>query len=196
MVCEMSYRVLLVSPSLKFRDTLLTTMPEMAGWPLTCAANVGAARRELVQGSWDFVIVNTPLADEFGSRFALDVVQKSGCLALVLVKSELFEDLNARLQPQGVFTLAKPLSSHTLRCAIGWLIAARERLRMTQKKAVTVEEKMEEIRLINRAKWLLIEREHLSEPDAHRRIEKQAMDRCLSRREIAREIIDRYLENF
>ena len=48
---------------------------------------------------------------------------------------------------------------------------------------------MAEIRIVNRAKWLLITEKHLSEPEAHRYIEKQAMDRCLPRREVAEEII-------
>ena len=55
------------------------------------------------------------------------------------------------------------------------------------------EEKMKEIRLVNRAKWVLIDELKMSEADAHRYIEKQAMDRCVSRREIAEEIISTYL---
>ena len=55
------------------------------------------------------------------------------------------------------------------------------------------EEKMKEIRLVNRAKWVLIDELKMSEADAHRYIEKQAMDRCVSRRKIAEEIISTYL---
>ena len=54
------------------------------------------------------------------------------------------------------------------------------------------EEKMEEIRLVNRAKWLLISELKMDEPQAHRYIEKQAMDRCIQRREVAEEIIQTY----
>ena len=70
--------------------------------------------------------------------------------------------------------------------------ALRERMRKSVKKEISVEEKMEEIRLVNRAKWLLIEEIKMDEPAAHRYIEKQAMDRCVSRREIAEEIIRTY----
>ena len=76
--------------------------------------------------------------------------------------------------------------------ALRWMAAARERLRRTEKKTATIEEKMEEIRLVNRAKWLLIEQLKMTESDAHRYIEKQAMDRCVSRREIAQNIIRIY----
>jgi glutamine synthetase len=44
----------------------------------------------------------------------------------------------------------------------------------------------------NRAKWILINELSMSEPEAHRYIEKQAMDRCISKDQIAKEIINTY----
>ena len=63
---------------------------------------------------------------------------------------------------------------------------------MMEKKTLSVEEKMEEIRIVNRAKWLLISELKMDEPQAHRYIEKQAMDRCISKKEVAEEIIRTY----
>ena len=51
---------------------------------------------------------------------------------------------------------------------------------------------MAEIRLVNKAKWLLISQLSMSEPEAHRYIEKQAMDRRLPKLEIAEEILASY----
>ncbi|MBR6052916.1 MAG: ANTAR domain-containing protein, partial [Clostridia bacterium] len=64
--------------------------------------------------------------------------------------------------------------------------------RKNQKKTLSIEEKMNEIRLVNRAKWLLISELKMTEANAHRYIEKQAMDRCVSRRRVAEEIIKTY----
>ncbi|MBR6583920.1 MAG: ANTAR domain-containing protein, partial [Treponema sp.] len=75
---------------------------------------------------------------------------------------------------------------------LNWLESARERLRQFEKKTISIEDKMAEIRLVNKAKWLLISELKMSEPDAHRYVEKQAMDRCVSRRFIAEEIIKTY----
>ena len=61
-----------------------------------------------------------------------------------------------------------------------------------EKKTVSLEEKMREIKIVNRAKWTLINSLNMSEDDAHRYIEKQAMDRCVSKREIAEEILRTY----
>ena len=62
----------------------------------------------------------------------------------------------------------------------------------SKKNPVTIEEKMAEIRLVNKAKWLLISQLSMSEPEAHRYIEKQAMDRCVTKRTIAEEIMKTY----
>ena len=45
---------------------------------------------------------------------------------------------------------------------------------------------------MDRAKCLLIEHRHLSEAEAHRAIEKQAMDQRLPRARVAQLILDRY----
>ena len=51
---------------------------------------------------------------------------------------------------------------------------------------------MNEIRLVNRAKWLLISELKMTESDAHRYIEKQAMDLRISKREVAENVIRTY----
>ena len=61
-----------------------------------------------------------------------------------------------------------------------------------EKKTATLEEKMEEIRLVNHAKWVLIQNMKLSESEAHKLIEKQAMDSRRTKREVAEGIIKTY----
>ena len=75
---------------------------------------------------------------------------------------------------------------------VGILLSARKKLRKNEKKTLSIEEKMEEIRIVNRAKWLLISELKMDEQGAHRYIEKQAMDRCISKKVIAEEIIKTY----
>ena len=189
---DRTYSVLVVSAAQKFNETFAAMLPGSEYYPVQFAANISAARRELLGRSFDFVIINAPLPDDFGTRFAIDACNQSGTVALLLAKSEVYDEVEARLTAQGVFTLAKPTSMPILRQSLKWLASARERLRRTEEKATSVEEKMEEIRLVNRAKWLLIEQLKMTEAEAHRHIEKQAMDRCTSKREIALGIIKTY----
>ena len=50
--------------------------------------DAAGARRELLEQSYDLVIINAPLPDEFGTRLALDVCDHSGAGVLLLVKAE------------------------------------------------------------------------------------------------------------
>ena len=144
------------------------------------------------ENSYDFVIVNTPLPDDFGTRFALDVCEQSATGVMLLVKAEHYPDISARVSRFGVFTLSKPTTSQMISQSLMLLSATRERLRRMEQKTASIEEKMEEIRIVNRAKWLLIEQLKMTEGEAHRYIEKQAMDRCISKRSVAESIISIY----
>ncbi|MGM9662256.1 MAG: ANTAR domain-containing response regulator [Oscillospiraceae bacterium] len=186
------YSVLVVSGSQKFNDALTRLLPESQYVPVAFASSVAAARRRLLERSYDLLLINAPLPDDFGSKLAMDVCGSSSTAVLLLVKREALEETNTRVQDRGVFTLAKPTSPQALLQGLQWMICTRERLRGLEQKAASIDEKMEEIRLVNRAKWLLIECLSMTETEAHRYIEKQAMDRCVTRREIARGIIQTY----
>ena len=51
-------------------------------------------------------------------------------------------------------------------------------------------DRAEEIRLIDKAKMLLIEKHHMTEDEAHRYIGKEAMDHGLTRRLIAERLLE------
>ena len=189
---EQTYSVLVVSPAQKFNDALGQMLPNSEYYPVCYVSNIAAARREILARTYDFVIINAPLPDDFGTRFAIDAGSRPGTVVLLLVRSEMYEEVNSKVTPQGVFTLSKPVASQTLQQGLKWMASARERLRKLESKTTSIEEKMEEIRLVNRAKWILIEQLKMTENEAHRHIEKQAMDRCTSRKEIALGIIKTY----
>lgn len=192
MELERRYSVLAVSASLKFVETLRTLLPEGRYGPVTVPHDAAAARRALAENSYDLVLINTPLPDEFGTRLALDACESSSAGVLLLVKAEHCPDIEAQVSVHGVLTLAKPTSAQLFAQTLRLLCITRERLRGMEKKAVTLQEKMEEIRLVNRAKWLLIEELKMTEQEAHRYIEKRAMDRCVTRRAVAEQILSTY----
>ena len=186
------YSVLLVSASEKFNTTTLPLLPVTDYWPVTVARSVAEARRVLIGASFDLIIVNPPLPDDAGVDFAEEQCAQSDAGVLLLARAEVYEETWARVLPSGVIALSKPTSIQMMTQSLRVLCAIRERLRGMRKSQATVEEKIEEIRLINRAKWLLIECLHMTEPDAHRYITKQAMEQRLSKRELAERIIRTY----
>lgn len=189
---EHIYSVLVVSASVKFNESLRHLLPENRYSPVIATADVSGARRKLLEERYDLVIINTPLPDDFGTRLALDICASSATGVLLLVGAEHYPDVNARVSPYGVLVLSKPTSAQMVSQSLLLLCGTRERLRRMEQKTASIEEKMEEIRLVNRAKWLLIEQLKMTEQDAHRYIEKQAMDRCVTKRAIAEQILSTY----
>ena len=183
------YSVLAISTREKFYTSLRGLLPEDRYSPLCWESDVTSARRLLLERTFDIVVISTPLPDEFGTKLALHIIDKSSAGVLLLVKAEHYPDLAARLAPQGILLLQKPTTPPLLLQSMQLLCGTRERLRRMEEKTATIEERMAEIRLVNRAKWALIDKQGMTEQEAHRYIEKQAMDRCITRRTVAEEIL-------
>ena len=186
------YSVLLVSSSPKLTSSLNELLPASEFFPVHTVKNIASAGRSLSSREYDFVIINSPLPDDPGISFAIDTGASENNIVLLIVQNELQDEIFDMVAGHGVFTLAKPFSRQTLESALRWMKVVKERLRKTRLKTLSIEEKMEEIRLINRAKWILIQELKMDEPQAHRYIEKQAMDRCIPKREVAEILIKTY----
>ncbi len=186
---EHCYSVLLVSSSAKFNELLLDLLTENRYKPVTVVSDAASARRSLLENRFDIVLINTPLPDDFGTRLALDICEDSSTGVMLLVKAEHYLDINARVSPFGVLAISKPTSAQMISQSLFLLCSTCERLRRMEKKTATLEEKMQEISTINRAKCLLIEQLKMTESEAHRYIEKQAMDRCITKLKVAENIL-------
>ena len=189
---EKTYCVLVVSSTESFGTSMAPLLPPTDYYPVVYARSSAEAQRLLAENSYDIVIINTPLSDDFGLRLASYVSSNTTAGVLLLVKSDRYTETSAKMLSYGVMTLPKPTSSQMLTQTLGVLCATRERLRHMEEKQLSVEQKMEEIRLVNRAKWLLIETLGMSEAESHRYIEKQAMDLRISKAQVARNIIHTY----
>ena len=189
---ERTYSVLVVSASAAFDRTVSDLLPRNDFFPVNMVKSCGEARRALLDKEYDIVLINAPLQDDFGMRLAIDVCSTSHAGVLLCVKSALYNDVYSKVTPHGVLTLSKPTSLPMITHSLRVLCALRERLRKLEAKQQSVEERMEEIRLVNRAKWLLIGELNMTEQEAHRYIEKQAMDRCVTKRAVAEQILSTY----
>ena len=186
---QRQYNLLIISAQPKFNESLTAAVRERTYYDLSLEQSITSAKRKTSEQAFDIVLINAPLPDEDGVRFAVDrSVGKSS--VLLMVRNEYYTEIFTRVCPYGVYTLPKPPTRQLVTQAFDWLESSCERLRKLEKKSVTLEDKIQEIRLVNRAKWILISRDGLTEDEAHHRIEKLAMDRCVTKREIAEEILE------
>lgn len=189
---ERQYRILVVSSDERFiREVGSLLQGERFRQEVSHSAS--RARCMLLENAYDLVIVNAPLRDEYGSRLCIDVSRNSATIAAIFAAADTFDEIEAKVTAYGVFTIRKPTSRTLVSQAISLMVCARERLRTLEKKVGKTESKLDEIRIVNKAKWLLIDHEGLSEEEAHRHIEKSAMDAGLTKKLAAQLIIDNYL---
>ena len=186
--------VLVVSGSERSRETLAEVFASSRYAPVTTRGSAAEARRLVLDTPFSLVFINTPLPDETGSQLALDLSNSRNCCVALLVPGDSFDLVNEQVEDAGVLTLGKPCTAQQLKQAAAMMSATRFKLADLEQKTATLEEKMEEIRLVNRAKWMLIERRGMDEATAHRYIEKLAMDARQTRRLVAQTLI-RSLDN-
>ena len=101
-------------------------------------------------------------------------------------------DISPDIEDAGVFVLPKPVSPEFFYQAVKLLIASRKRVQVLENENVKLQKKIDEIRLIDRAKCILIQYLQMTEPQAHKYIEKQAMNLRQSRLQTAESILKTY----
>ena len=75
---ERVYSVLVVSAAAKLNTALSPLMPEARYQPVKVVSSVSSAKRAWSERSYDCVIINSPLPDDDGTRFAVDVSASKG----------------------------------------------------------------------------------------------------------------------
>ena len=166
-----AYRVLVASASDKMASVVKDVLPGPQYRDISYVSTMGDAKRMLVSQTYDILIINTPLKDDFGIQAAVDIAEQHETGILLLVKAEMYEQVSS------LYTSVKMLS------------AVQMKIRKLEKEMRRMKERMQEQQTIDRAKWLLVDQRKMSEPDAHRYIEKAAMDRCVKKIRIAEEIL-------
>ena len=184
--------VLLVSSTDKGTE-VLSALLRLAGFQdITTAKSGNLARRMMIQGSFDLALINAPLQDEFGDELSMEITQNSTSGVLLIVKNDIAESVSEKVERCGVLVVSKPLRKHIFYQALRLVEASRIRILGLKDENIRLKNKIEEIRLVNRAKCVLIQYLNMTEPQAHRYIEKQAMDMRISRREVALNVLKVY----
>lgn len=184
--------VLIVSSSDKGIDALSQLLRSTPYCVSRVARSGGEAFRCADEEAFGLIIINTPLSDEFGAELACALSQTTAAGILALVKSELLDDVSAKLDSYGVLVVGKPINRNLFMQAVNIADASGKRIALYRKENLKLQTKIEEMKIVSRAKCALIQYLNISEKDAHRYIEKQAMDMRLTRREVAESIIKTY----
>ena len=174
---------ILVSESSGLAQTLPYRLP--CGFPAQIkSAGAGELRSLAAERPVDGLILSSN-----DLNFALEVAEHSYTAVLVVAKGDT-SALNETCARSGVMVCTTENLSAVLPC----FLACCARLRALCTETVSLKRKLDDTRIVTRAKLLLMSRLKMSEAEAHRYIEKTAMDTGAKRREVAESIIRTYEE--
>lgn len=184
--------VLVVSSSSRGCEVLTEILKTENPKSINVVGSGSEARRSLLDNEYGLVVIVTPLSDEFGHELARSIVEISPAGVILIIKKELADSVASEVEDYGVFVVEKPISRLVFYQALKMVNASHKRYMRLQKENMKLQDKIKEIRLIDRAKCVLIQYLGMSEKEAHRYIEKEAMNRQVTRQVIAENILKTY----
>ena len=167
-----TYTVLLVSEDSKI-ISLLKAFLVAPLFEIKLTDDFYEASRLSETRNFDFIVADS--TDSGAIDFAINVSDGESTV-LLLVNAELFEEVSYRVEKFGVLTVPKPLEPQSFYATLKIAIAVHHKIKSLTNETVKLKNKMEEIRIVNRAELLLVEKRKMTEDEAHHYLEKQAMD--------------------
>lgn len=183
-----THSVLVVTKDIK-TSTMISAMLVPPLFDLILAEDFNEARRLCTERVFNIVIVD--FADGEGTDFAVDISSYTSTI-LLLAPTQFFDQISYKVEPYGILTITFPFDQFYFYNMIKIAIAVQYKVQVLSSQTIKLKEKMEEIRVVNRAKMLLMQNKSFTEQEAHRYLEKQAMDRSMKRIAVADEIIKAY----
>lgn len=156
---------------------------------LTTTSDFNEARRLATERSFNIIIADS--GDGYDTDFAINLADSYSTI-LLLVPNEHFDEISYRVEGYGILTITKPFEPFYLYNMVKIAIAVQYKVQVLSSQTTKLKVKMEEIKQVNRAKMLLMQNMNMSEQEAHRYIEKEAMDRGMKKTAISEEIIKTY----
>jgi two-component system, response regulator PdtaR len=181
-------RILVAEDETIIRLDLVEMLTE-AGYEVIAQAENGAVAIELAkQYKPELAILDVKMPEVDGITAAEQIISISPVLMLTAFSQR---ELIERARDAGVMAyVVKPFSINDLVPAIEIAISRHKQMKSLEAEVADIYERLESRKVIDRAKGILMKALNLSEPEAFSWIQKTAMDRRISMKEVAAAVID------
>ncbi len=150
------------------------------------------ARNTKTLAQFDCILISTPTQDEETLCFARHCAKTTRAGILLLVKEDLTDEQKKSIANLGIFVTKQSIHTTSL-CKIIKLLASQscqpEGIRGSYE---ALQKKIDEMRMIDRAKNVLMERLLFSEEQAYHYITKHAMDMRVTKEKVAQAVLYTY----
>jgi len=180
-------RILVAEDETIIRLDLVEMLTE-AGYEVIAQAENGAIAVELAkQHKPDLAILDVKMPEMDGITAAEQIISIAPVLILTAFSQK---EIVERARDAGVMAyVVKPFSINDLVPAIEIAISRHKQMKSLESEVADIYERLETRKIIDRAKGILMKAMNLSEPESFSWIQKTAMDRRISMKEVANAII-------
>jgi response regulator NasT len=184
-----SLRIAIADDEAFIREYYQEVLPTM-GHEVIVSANTG---RALIDGCKtqrpDLVITDIKMPDMDGIDAAAEVCRQSP-LPVILVSAYTGPDFIARAESDHILAyLIKPITGPELQTAIGLVMRRFEQFQALRQEAADLRQALEDRKVIERAKGILMKKAHLDEQDAFRRLQHLAREKNRKLVDIAHSVL-------
>ena len=151
----------------------------------------GANADALFEAAPSLVLINAPLENEFGLDLAV-TASNHGFGVIIAVPQKISEDVSAKIGNRSIFVFPKPFNSAVIKQIFRFVLLSKASSDVLKTEKELLESKIRDMKLVDRAKCALMQYLRISEAEAHRQIQKRAMDMRLSQAEVAQDILKTY----
>ena len=185
---EDRHSVLLVTKDPKLSQIVsVMLMPPL--FEVDILSDFNEARRRVSERVYNIILAD--YADGEGTDFALDTSASLSTI-LLLTPPAIFEEVSYRVEGYGIISVTNPFDQFYFYNMIKAAIAVQYKVQIISSQTTKLKNKMEEIKLVNRAKMLLMQNLNMTEQEAHHYIEKEAMNRGLKKTSVAENVVKTY----
>ncbi len=150
----------------------------------------GEAIRRVRAGATDRFLINLEMPDMTGLEVATIIGDGNLCSVILFVSAEKKALCLDIVEDYDITLFTKPVNISALLSTIEVVLQNRRRIGRMEKELSTLKESLENRKVIERAKGILMKRKGISEGEAYRRIQKMSMDSRVSMKDIAEKIIE------
>lgn len=185
-------RVLIVSKSSENGEALSNYFDKKIYEAVDLACSSEQAKNKTAVYDYDIIVINTPISDESGIMLSEYLAKNTSSCILLIIKKELYDNVTNIVCDFGVLTIERPIRKQELETKLRFMAANYARFNTIKQENEKLKSKVDEMKLINRAKAVLIKYLSISEEQAYRYIAKQSMDMRIPKSEVAKQILNAY----
>ena len=188
-------RVLLADPDPDYRKRLKDLLTQHGYLVAAETEDSQGTLQAAFQTEPDVIIMEAKLPGSKGLEIAR-IIEEQHLAPVVLITSLNDRDIIEEAKFSAVLGyLIKPVDETSLIPTLEIAIGIFKRLVRVEKENKRLKKELEERKLVEQAKRLLMEKKGLNEPTAHRYLQKLSMDRCCSMAKISQQVITSLSKN-